>query len=39
MRQSNLNAGGGNYDDAKIGVEGGYQASEYAHLPVSMEIK
>ena len=37
MRQSNLHAGG--YDDAKLAAEGGYQASDYAHLPVSMEIK
>lgn len=35
MRQSNLNAGG-NYDDTKIGADGGYQASDYAHLPVSL---
>ena len=39
MRQSNLN-NGGNYDQNKqISVEGGYQPSDYANLPVSMEVK
>ena len=38
MRQSNINAGV-NYDDTKIGADGGYQASDYSHLPVSLEIK
>lgn len=33
MRQSNKQ--GGAYDDKKIAAEGGYQASDYAHLPVS----
>ena len=37
MHKSNLNGGG--YDEAKIGAQGGYQADDYAHLPVSMEIK
>ena len=39
MRQSNLN-GGANYEQNKqIAVEGGYQPSDYANLPVSMEVK
>lgn len=28
-----------NYDNNKAVAEGGYQASDYAHLPVSQELK
>jgi hypothetical protein len=33
MRQSNVK--GVNYDNSKVAAEGGYQASDYAHLAVS----
>lgn len=39
MRQSNLNGGNSYEQNKQINVEGGYQPSEYANLPVSMEVK
>lgn len=39
LRQSNLNAGGNYEQNKQINVEGGYQPSDYANLPVGMEVK
>lgn len=39
MRKSNLN-NQSNYNEGKqINIEGGYQAADYANLPVSLEVK